>query len=446
MIKTDIHYLGVWWNPSNPDEQYYGTLFIEDNNAHLELLFLQEDLPNMKYQKFARSFIDSNNYTIHGCLGGLKSRPVTLFEVSFGDYERQQLNVLHNGRFYISVKNVFFDKLITSPNEKAFSKIHVSLTHLNDWIHPEFPKIDQKGNEVFLRFKRPEPNLLFQQDDIQIFIDRDFTEGNTFGNAFNYKLQYTPYLIIKSENKVSYSESLDVIEDFKTFMTACMRCHPIVKEYHPYYEDLPLPHDGSLTIGKHKEKRFVVYKQYADFLNFQDSFRQWLKYFKSNRANFYMFMDLLDNTNNLQEDRKCEQLVQIIEGLYKAQGKEYVSISEDNFKLFIKDKKKQEGFVKNGCKTNMLFAKLVNVFMEYKVEYFKSDFERIYGKSNNEILVRFINAAKDFRNFFSHGAVKSKIDTLHPYYLNAILLKAVRIIMIQDIIGLNNLNIELEDL
>ena len=39
-------------------------------------------------------------------------------------------------------------------------------------------------------------------------------------------------------------------------------------------------------------------------------------------------MDLLDNTNNLQEDRKCEQLVQIIEGLYKAQGKEYVSISE----------------------------------------------------------------------------------------------------------------------
>ena len=65
MIKTDIHYLGVWWNPSNPDEQYYGTLFIEDNNAHLELLFLQEDLPNMKYQKFARSFIDSNNYTIH---------------------------------------------------------------------------------------------------------------------------------------------------------------------------------------------------------------------------------------------------------------------------------------------------------------------------------------------------------------------------------------------
>ena len=157
-------------------------------------------------------------------------------------------------------------------------------------------------------------------------------------------------------------------------------------------------------------------------------------------------MDLLDNTNNIQEDRKCEQLVQIIEGLYKAQGKKYIHISESNFKLFIKDKEKQEEFVKNGCKTDKLFAKFVHLFIENKAEYFRPDFERIYGKSDEEILVRFINAAKDFRNFFSHGAAKDKLDTLHPYYLNAILLKAVRIIMIQDIIGLNNLNIELEDL
>ena len=446
MIKTDIHYLGVWWNPINPDEKYYGTLFIEDGNAHLELLFMKEDLPNMKYQNFAHSFIDSNNYTIHGYLGGLKPRPVTLFEVSFGNYEHQELYVLSYGRFYISVKNVFFDKLISSPEEKVFSQIYFSLTHLNDWIHPEYPKFDQKGNEVFLSFNRPEPSLLFNHENTQIFIDKDFTEGKSFGNAFNYKLQYTPYLIIKSENKVSYSESLDIIEDLKTFMMACMRCHPIVKEYNPYYENEPLSHDCFLTIGKHEEKRFVLYKQYADFLNFQDSFDRWLKYFKSNRANFYMFMDLLDNTKNIQEERKCEQLVQIIEGLYKAQGKKLVSISKDNFSLFIKYKKKQDEFEKNGCKTDMLFAKLVNLFIEDKAEYFKSDFERIYGKSNLEIIVRFINAAKDFRNFFSHGAVKSKLDTLHPYYLNAILLKAVRIIMIQDIIGLNNINIELEDL
>ena len=414
MIKSDKHYLGVWWNPIKPDEKYYGTLFIEDGNSHLELLFMKDDLPNMRYQNFARSFIDSNNYTIHGYLGGLNPCPVTLFEVSFGNYEHQQLYVLSHGKFYIFVKNIFFDKLISSPEERAFSKIYVSLTHLNDWMHPEYPVFEHKGNDFFLSFKRPKPSLLYEHNDIQIFIDKDFTEGKSFGNAFNYKLQYNPYLIIKSETKVSYSESLDIIEDLKTFMMACMRCHPIVKEYNPYYEDEPLTHDCFLTIGKHEEKRFVVYKQYADFLNFQDSFERWLKYFKSNRANFYMFMDLLDNTNNIQEDRKCEQLVQIIEGLYKAQGKEYVSISEDNFKLFIKDKKKQEGFVKNGCKTNMLFAKLVNIFMEYKVEYFKSDFERIYGKSNKEILVRFINATKDFRNFFSHGAVKSKMDTLHP--------------------------------
>jgi len=446
VIKTDIHYLGVWWNPTNPDEQYYGTLFIEDGNAHLELLFLQEDLPNMKYQKFARSFIDSNNYTIHGCLGGLKSRPVTLFEISFGNYEHQQLNVLHNGRFYISVKNVFFDKLIFSPEEKVFSQIYVSLTHLNDWIHPEYPKFAQKSNEVFLSFNRPEPSLLYEHENIQILIDKDFTEGKSLGNAFNYKLQYTPYLIIKSENKVSYSESLDIIEDMKTFMMACMRCHPIVKEYNPYYENEPLTHDCFLTIGKHEEKRFVLYKQYADFLNFQDSFDRWLKYFKSNRANFYMFMDLLDNTKNIQEDRKCEQLVQIIEGLYKAQGKELVSISEEHFDLFIKDKKKHDRFVNNGYKTDMLFAKLVNLFIEDKAEYFKPDFERLYGKSTIDVIICFIKAVKKIRDFYSHGAVKSNLDILHPYYLNAILLKAVRIIMIQDVIGLNNINIELEDL
>lgn len=446
MIKTDRHYLGVWWSPSNPEEQYYGTLFIENDSAHLELLFLKEDIPEMKYQNFARSFIDSNNYTIHGCLGGLHPSPVTLFGISFGDYNKQQLNVISTGRFYINVKNIFFDKLISSTEEKAFSKIYVSLTHLNSWMYPEHPKFNHKGNEVFLSFIRPKPSLLYQHDDIQIFIDKDFTEENSFGNAFNYKLQYTPYLIIKSENKVSYSESLDIIEELKSFMMACMRCHPIVNEYNPYYGDEPLPHDCFLTIGKHEEKRFVVYKQYADFLNFQNSFERWLKYFKSNRANFYMFMDLLDNTKNIQEDRKCEQLVQIIEGLYKAQGKEYVSISEDNFNLFIKDKKKHERFVKNGYKTDMLFAKLVNIFMEGKTESFKPDFEKIYGKSSIDIIVRFIKAVKNFRDFFSHGAVKSKLDTLHPYYLNAILLKAVRIIMIQDIIGLNNINIELEDL
>ena len=446
MIKSDKHYLGVWWNPIKPDEKYYGTLFIEDGNSHLELLFMKDDLPNMRYQNFARSFIDSNNYTIHGYLGGLNPCPVTLFEVSFGDYEHQQLYVLSHGKFYISVKNIFFDKLISSPKERVFSKISISFTHLNDWIHPEYPKFDQKNDEYFLSFKRPEPSLLYEYNGIQIFIDKDFAEGKTFGNAFNYSLQYTPFLIIKSKNKVSYSESLAIIEDLKTFMMACMRCHPIIKEYNPYYENEPLTHDCFLTIEKYEEKRFVVYKQYADFFNFQDSFERWLNYFKSNRANFYMFMDLLDNTKNIQEDRKCEQLVQIIEGLYKAQGKEFVSISEENFTIFNNDKKKFSAYVNKGYKTDMLFAKLVNIFMEDKAEYFRTDFERLYGRSTIDVMISFIKAVKKIRDFYSHGAVKAKLETLNPYYLNAILLKAVRIIMIQDVIGVNNLSIELEDL
>lgn len=85
--------------------------------------------------------------------------------------------------------------------------------------------------------------------------------------------------------------------------------------------------------------------------------------------------------------------------------------------------------------------------MEEKTEHFKPDFEKIYERSDDEIFVRFIKAANGFRNFYSHGATdNSKLDTLHPYYLNSILLKAVRLILIQDIIGIKQVEIELEDL
>lgn len=448
MHSTDTHYLGLWWNPLNPEKQYYGTLFIEENSVHLELLFLQEDLSDMKYQRFARSFIDSNTNTIHGCLGGLKPRPVTLFDVNFLDYERQQLNVLHDGKFYINAKNVFFDKLIKSAEEKVFSKIDIYLTHLNDWIRPEFPKLFHNENEENgVTFKYSDPYLFYEKDDLKIYINKSFTQNKTFGNAFEYSLKYIPYVTIQSTAKVSYKESIDILEDIKTFMMACMRCHPIVEDYKPYFESEPLSHECFLTVTQHPEKRFTLYKQYADFKNFKTAFENWQKYFHNDRNNFYMFIDLLDNTKNLQEDRKCEQLVQIIEGLYKAQGKDKIEITEAHFDLFGCTEKQKKDFIKNGNKTSMLFAKLVKTLMEEKTEHFKPDFEKIYERSDDEIFVRFIKAANGFRNFYSHGATDNlKLDTLHPYYLNSILLKAVRLILIQDIIGIKQVEIELEDL
>lgn len=447
MIETGNHYLGLWWNPSNLEEQYYGTLFIEENNVHLELLFLKEDLPNMKYQNFARSFIDSNNATIHGCLGGLNPRPVSLLNVSFADYERQQLNVLQDGHFYINVKNVFFDKLMNSPDEKVFSKADIYLTHLKDWIRPDFPKLFHNQNEENgVTFKYTEPFLLTEKGNIQVFINKSFKENRTFGNAFEYGLKFVPYITIKSKDKVSYTECLNILEKIKTFMMACMRCHPIVEDFNPYFEDEPLSHDCFLSVVPHEEKRFVLYTQHADFKDFSSAFANWETYFDNNRSNFYMFMDLLDNTKNLSDERKCEQLVQIIEGLYKAQNQNDVEITEAHFDLFDCTKKQKSKYLINGNKTDLLFAKLVKILMEEKSEHFKPDFERIYQRYDETIFVRFIKAAKDIRNFYSHGAVNGKLDTLHPYYINAILLKAVRLVLLQDIIGIKDVKIDLEDL
>lgn len=447
MIETGRHFLGLWWNPSNPEQQYYGTLFIEENNVRLELLFLKEDLPNMKYQSFARSFIDSSNETIHGCLGGLNPRPVSLLNVSFADYERQQLNVLQDGCFNINVKNVFFDKLINSSDEKVFSKVDIYLTHLKDWICPDFPKLFHNQNEENgVIFKYSEPFLFAEKENIQIFINKDFTENKTFGNAFEYGLKFVPYITIKSKDKVSYTECLNILEEIKTFMMACMRCHPIVEDFNPYFEDEPLSHDCFLSVVPHEEKRFVLYMQQADFKDFKTAFANWQSYFHNDRNNFYMFMDLLDNTKNLPDERKCEQLVQIIEGLYKAQNQNDVEITEAHFDLFDCRKNQKSKSMKNKHKTDSVFAKLVKILMEEKSEHFKPDFERIYERYDEEILVRFIKAAKGIRNFYSHGAVNGKLDTLHPYYINAILLKAVRLILIQDIIGIKDVTIELEDL
>lgn len=447
MLDKGTHFLGLWWNPSNPEEQYYGTLFIEENNVHLELLFLKEDLPNMKYQNFAQSFIDSSNATIHGCLGGLKPRPVTLLNVSFVDYERQQLNVLHDGCFYINVKNVFFDKLINSPDEKVFSKVDIYLTHLKDWIRPDFPKLFHNQNEENgITFKYTDPFLFMEKDGIRVFIYKGFTENRTFGNAFEYGLKSVPSMIIKSKNKVSYTECINILEKIKTFMMACMRCHPIVEDFNPYFEDEPLSHDCFLSVVPHEEKRFVLYTQYADFKEFSSAFANWETYFNNNRSNFYIFMDLLDNTKNLSDERKCKQLVQVIEGLYKAQNQNDVEITEAHFDLFGCNKEQKSKYLKNGIKTDLLFAKLVKILMEEKSEHFKPDFERIYQRYVETILVRFIKAAKDIRNFYSHVAVKGRLDTLHPYYINAILLKAVRLILLQDIIGIKDVIIELEDL
>lgn len=201
-----------------------------------------------------------------------------------------------------------------------------------------------------------------------------------------------------------------------------------------------------MIVVPHDEKRFVLYTQHSDFKDFASAFANWKTYFDNNRSNFYMFMDLLDNTKNFSDVRKCEQLIQVIEGLYKAQNQNDVEITDAHFDLFDCTKNQKSKYLKNGKNTDLLFAKLVKILMEEKSEHFKPDFERIYQRYDETILVRFIKAAKDIRNFYSHGAVNGKLDTLHPYYINAILLKAVRLVLLQDIIGIKDVIIELEDL
>lgn len=158
-----------------------------------------------------------------------------------------------------------------------------------------------------------------------------------------------------------------------------------------------------------------------------------------------MLIDLLDNTNNIEQERKCEQLVQIFEGLFKAQRKDSVVISEEHFNLLIQDENRRKEYEKTTA-SGFLIVKLANVFLEDKKECFKTDFEQIYQKSDDELISKVIQNMAGYRNLFSHGGIVNKfVPTLHPYYLNALLIKAIRLIIFQDILGINEINYFLED-
>ena len=93
-----------------------------------------------------------------------------------------------------------------------------------------------------------------------------------------------------------------------------------------------------------------------------------------------------------------------------------------------------------------MVGKFIYIFLEKYKDFFLKDFQKFFNKSDDEIIIEFIKNCISIRDNYSHGGLDDNNRKYNPKLLNIILLKAIRLVLINEILELNIKEIPLESI
>lgn len=170
----DVEYTGMWWLPANPEIRFPGILrFTQSDGATLELNgSFTEDT---KDELFSPAIINGvsgagTDITLYDCLG-------TYLSLHAGGESES--------KFY--AHQVFVGVHFHKPEDIVLKSVRVEFSRLDAWLQISGFHFQRQGEELLIRYKRPDSFQTLLGDDLIVSID--------------FASTYSPFMLTQAELK-----------------------------------------------------------------------------------------------------------------------------------------------------------------------------------------------------------------------------------------------------
>ncbi|MBO7048707.1 MAG: hypothetical protein J6W62_07350 [Spirochaetia bacterium] len=436
---------GRWSNPYLKDKNYFGNLFIYEEKAVLKIYFSQDQLKAQEYRELIELFKDNKSSIFYGYHEALPHiYGYTLVDNHIKESVANDVYVFYYGELCIETRAIYEGIILEKYDEKIIAKAVLKTSYANKWI----PSYDIKMNSK--KGRLPEQiSYSLKQKTYHIFstktLDIDFISGLNVRKEFNVGqkivLQNEVRIEISAKTKINLETVMRYITYINSFIMLCSGNNSDITDVELYYDyNQKFPNKCWFKTTKGRETKYDNIIDFNTITQWDVVFSRWNNLCLKRIEILNMLFYILRFPEKFIPEMKTENLVHIFEGLMRYKYGKIVSVQGKNLKLFNPNKNYTQEIISSGN----LLGKFIFFFLENKRQFFHEDFKRFALSDTEATYVSFIQNCITLRDYFSHGGFDERIKTINPILLNAFLLKAVRILLIHDILGISDAEIPLE--
>ena len=448
MLNSNTHITGLWKNPTI-EELFYGTLYIFDENVFLELYFSPNDIIEKKGEVFINTFKENKSSIIHGYIGGpSQQQKYTLVDNYITAAEASGFDLMMSGILRIQTKKVFEGIHLSKKDERAFYKAKILSSYANKWIPAPPYKMNGIGEDEVLNYSlKKNVYQLYRTENISLDVEASLSFTKHFSISQKFELENKVDLSIYSEKKIDYETIRKYTSVYNTFIILLSGNNSDIIDINYCYEKNDKFEDLKNTWVHNKQTRITNNQNLIDFNsidNLETVFTKWVNYSEKNLTANNMLFDILQRPEVYFDDIKTENFTQIFEAIMRYKFEEGVQISSNNLNYFKGDDKKSPP--NKVIPSNKLVGKFIYVFLEKYKNQFLEEFNQLFYRNDDEFIIEFINNCISIRDNYSHGGLDDNNRKYNPKLLNIILLKAIRVLLLNEILELNTIEIPLESI
>ena len=432
---------GKWINPYLKDKCYFGNLFIYEENAILKLFFSREQIINKEHIEMADSFKDNKNIIIYGISGNKKYSLV--YNYIHGT-NLDLFTVYMTGLLSIETKMVYEGIFLEKENKKIITKAVLKTSYANKWI----PTVNIKmgatdgllSEQISYSLEQKTYHILSNK-----VLDIYFISGLGVHKEFNIsqkiELQNEVRIEITAKTKINIITVRKYLANINYFIMLCTGNNSNITDVEFYYDsEQKFANKCWFNTTKSKETKHENIIDFAVSTEWNIIFSRWNNLCLKNLEILNMFFYILRFPDKFLPEMKTENFVHIFESLMRYKYGKTVSIKSKHLKLFHPNKQYPNDTISCGS----LLGKFIFFFLENNKQIFQVVFERFLLSDSEETYISFIQNCISLRDYFSHGGLDERKSSINPILLNAILLKAIRFLLIRDILEISNTEIPLE--
>lgn len=436
---------GRWSNPYLKDKNYFGNLFIYEEKAVLKIYFSQDQLKAQEYRELIELFKDNKSSIFYGYHEALPHiYGYTLVDNHIKESVANDVYVFYYGELCIETRAVYEGIILEKFDEKIIAKAVLKTSYANKWIPAYDIKMDSKKGrlpeQISYSLKQKTYHILSTKT-----LDINFISGLSVKKVFNVsqhiELQNEVSIEIKAKTRISIETSRRYITYINSFIMLCSGNNSDITDVELYYDsNQKFPNKCWFKTTKSRETKYDNIIDFDTISQWDVVFSRWNNLCLKKLEILNMLFYILRFPDKFIPEMKTENFIHIFEGLVRYKYGKTVSVKREHLKLFNPNKKYPQNTISSGN----LLGKFIFFFLENKRQFFQEDFKRFALSDTEATYVSFIQNCITLRDYFSHGGFDERIKTINPILLNAFLLKAVRILLIHDILGIPDAEIPLE--
>lgn len=215
---NDFEYVGIWWLPDNPENQFYGTLkFTRNEGAILNVIGCQNNKNLIEAFKAAFTSELTPQEIIHGFSADGKC--ITLYHCH-SISKKNPIPGIPQQSF--NVNTILVGHHFKNPDDIKFKQVSVHYSYLNEWANvsgfKRITKNENKFEDLIFGYEKPANICLTENKDYKICIDFSYAYFHPFfGKELSIKQE--AFITMTFKEYTSFEKCYDLIELFQDFLT-----------------------------------------------------------------------------------------------------------------------------------------------------------------------------------------------------------------------------------